>query len=59
MMAQYLQRERARGTKRVILTCLSHRVGMYRAFGFREIGASDSTWGNEAWIEMDVRLNDK
>ena len=59
MMVQYLQREQARGTKRVILTCLSHRVGMYRAFGFHEIGASDSTWGNEAWIEMDVRLNDK
>ena len=59
MMAQYLQREQARGTKRVVLTCLAHRVEMYRSFGFNEIGASDSTWGNEAWIEMDVRLNDK
>ena len=59
MMAQYLQREQARGTKRVVLTCLAHRVEMYRSFGFNEIGASDSIWGNEAWIEMDVRLNDK
>lgn len=59
MMEQYLQREQARGTKRVVLTCLAHRVEMYRSFGFNEIGASDSTWGNEAWIEMDVRLNDK
>lgn len=59
MMAQYLQREQARGTRRVVLTCLAHRVEMYRSFGFNEIGASDSTWGNEAWIEMDVRLNDK
>lgn len=57
MVMQFLRREEARGTKRVILTCLEQRVGMYEHFGFRTIGASDSTWGDEAWIEMDVVLN--
>lgn len=57
MVAQFLCREQSRGTERVILTCLAHRVAMYEGFGFRTIGDSDSTWGDEQWIEMDVRLN--
>lgn len=57
MVAQFLRREQSRGTERVILTCLAHRVAMYEGFGFRTIGDSDSTWGDEQWIEMDVRLN--
>lgn len=57
MVAQFLRREQERGTERVILTCLAHRVEMYEGFGFRTIGDSDSTWGDEQWIEMDVRLN--
>ena len=59
MMRQYLRREQARGTERVILTCLAERVGMYEKFGFTSLGDSDSNWGDEAWIEMDVVLNGK
>ncbi len=58
MMRQYLDREQKRGSKRVILTCLVHRVGMYEGFGFRALGLSDSTWGDEEWVEMDVCLNE-
>lgn len=57
MVAQFLCREQSRGTERVILTCLAHRVAMYEGFGFRTVGDSDSTWGDEQWIEMDVWLN--
>ncbi|MEE0434645.1 MAG: GNAT family N-acetyltransferase [Peptococcaceae bacterium] len=57
MVAQFLQREKVRGTRRVILTCLEHRVAMYEGFGFHVVGHSDSTWGDEEWIEMDARLN--
>ena len=58
MVARYLARESVRGTERVILTCLAHRVPMYESFGFQALGASDSTWGDEDWIEMDVCLQD-
>lgn len=44
LVAQFLRREQSRGTARVILTCLAHRVEMYEGFGFRTIGDSDSTW---------------
>ncbi|MBR6029122.1 MAG: GNAT family N-acetyltransferase [Clostridia bacterium] len=50
------RRERARGRKRLVLTCLEDKVAMYRKFGFADLGLSASVWGGESWHEMDLML---
>ena len=57
LMEQYKERERARGRKKLILTCLPDKVEMYKKFGFKDHGIGDSVWGGEAWHEMDSILN--
>ena len=57
MMSVYMQRERNRGRRRLILTCLEEKVGMYQKWGYRDLGLSASAWGNEEWHEMDIELN--
>ena len=57
LMDQYKERERARGRKKLILTCLPDKVEMYKKFGFKDHGIGDSVWGGEAWHEMDSILN--
>ncbi len=57
MMSVYCRRESERGRRRLILTCLEDKVGMYRKWGYRDLGLSASTWGNEEWHEMDIVLN--
>lgn len=52
LVQQYLNRERANGRKRLVLTCLEAKVEMYRKMGFADHGLADSTWGGEAWHEM-------
>ena len=54
---EYLRRERARGRKKVTLTCLDSKVGMYTKMGFVDKGISGSVWGGEQWHEMDCMLN--
>lgn len=49
---QYIARQRERGGKRLILTCLDEKVEMYKKMGFTDLGIADSTWGNEEWHEM-------
>ena len=49
---QYIAKQRERGGKRLILTCLDEKVGMYKKMGFTDLGIADSTWGNEEWHEM-------
>ncbi len=53
----YCRREQERGRKRLILTCHSRLVKMYRKFGFRDLGESASEWGGEKWHEMDIVTN--
>ena len=53
----YCQRERARGRKRLVLTCHEYLVEMYNKFGFKDLGESVSEWGGEEWHEMDIMLN--
>ena len=47
MMYRYLNREREKGRKRVILTCLDEKVKMYEKMGFHNNGISGSVWGKE------------
>lgn len=56
IVRQYADRERKKGRKRLVLTCLDNKVAMYRKFGFRDLGMANSTWGGEAWHEMDIQL---
>ena len=50
------QREKKKGRRRLVLTCLESKVEMYQKFGFRDLGMANSTWGGEAWHEMDYQL---
>lgn len=57
LMFSFARRERERDRKRLVLTCHSRLVKMYRKFGFRDLGESASEWGGEKWHEMDMILN--
>lgn len=56
IVSQYLQREREKGRKMVILTCLDSKVSMYEKMGFKNRGLADSSWGGEQWFEMSCEL---
>lgn len=56
LMRTYARRERARGRKALILTCLEDRVDMYIRMGFEDAGPSLSSWGGGAYREMTLRL---
>ena len=58
LMRQYLEREKQKGRKRVVLTCLPDKIRMYEKFGFEDHGIGESVWGGEAWYEMSSILND-
>lgn len=57
IMFQYLRRERERGGKAAILTCLDSKVKMYEKMGFEDRGIAQSSWGGEQWHEMICKLN--
>lgn len=52
----YSRRERAKGRKRLVLTCLPRLVAMYQKMGFEDHGISTSAWGGETWHEMEKPL---
>ena len=52
IMNRYAKREKEKGRKALILTCLESKVGMYQKMGYVDLGISVSTWGNEEWHEM-------
>lgn len=52
IMSQYCDRERKKGRKRLILTCLKEKVEMYEKMGYRSNGIANSSWGDEQWYEM-------
>lgn len=56
MMEQYKEREKIKGRKKLILTCLPDKVMMYEKFGFKDHGVGDSVWGGEAWHEMSLKM---
>lgn len=57
LVFQYLRREKERGRKQLVLTCLDAKVEMYKKMGFEDKGMADSTWGGEAWHEMTYRIS--
>lgn len=52
IVSEYIRREREKGRKFLLLTCLDEKVKMYEKFGFIDNGIADSTWGGEVWHEM-------
>ena len=56
IMRHYCQREKAKGRKRIVLTCLPGLVEMYKKMGFTDLGMSRSMWGGESWHEMEILL---
>ena len=56
LVYRYAEAERARGRRRLILTCLENKVAMYRRMGFEDLGLSASVWGGEAWHEMRLAI---
>ena len=58
IMKQYLEKEKRKGRKRVVLTCLPDKIKMYEKFGFENYGIGESVWGGEVWYEMGIMLNE-
>lgn len=58
IMRNYLEREKKKGRKKAILTCLDSKVEMYLKMGFQDCGISKSTWGGEQWHEMCFIINE-
>ena len=56
LVNQYCAREKARGRKALILTCLEEKVEMYKKFQFEDDGMANSTWGGESWHQMTRKL---
>lgn len=56
MMECYKNRERQKGRKKLILTCLAEKVSMYQKMGYQDHGISVSSWGGEQWHEMSCEL---
>lgn len=57
IVCRYADRERERGRRFLILTCLESRVGMYEKMGFHNRGIAASSWGGEQWYEMSCELD--
>lgn len=54
LMYQYLRREREKGRRMLILTCVNAKVKMYQKFGFCDHGLGESNWGGGKWHEMSI-----
>jgi len=52
LMMRGLAKAKEEGKEKVYLTCADDKLGMYERMGYRRIGLSDSTWGNQSWHEM-------
>ncbi|MCD8322791.1 MAG: GNAT family N-acetyltransferase [Oscillospiraceae bacterium] len=52
LVKEYRRREREKGRKALLLTCLDAKVEMYKKLGFTDNGLANSTWGGEQWHEM-------
>ena len=56
MMDFYCRREKERGRKRLLLTCVKEKIPMYEGFGFRLLGISASVYGGTVWYDMEREL---
>lgn len=57
LVETYARREREKGRKRLVLTCLPEKVKMYEKLGFVDLGIANSDWGGEVWHEMAYALD--
>lgn len=57
LVEEYLEKERKKNRKKIILTCVEEKVKMYEKFGFQDLGIGVSNWGGEQWHEMCVSVN--
>lgn len=57
LVYHYCRIQQARGTLRMVLTCVDEKVKMYEKFGFYDLGESLSNWGGQKWHEMRLDLN--
>ena len=58
LMKEYTAMQKRAGRQRLVLTCLADKIPMYAHMGFRNLGVSDSLWGNEQWYEMDMDIKE-
>lgn len=56
IMFTYMERERKKGRKVLVLTCLDDKIEMYKRMGYEYLGISDSVWGGEQWNDMEYTL---
>jgi hypothetical protein len=56
IVARYVRREKEKGRRKLILTCLNMKVEMYRKMGFADLGIANSSWGGEEWHEMTYEI---
>lgn len=56
IMKTYVEAERKKGRKKLILTCLESKVKMYEKMGYEDLGTADSSWGGEEWHEMCLKF---
>ena len=56
LMGTYLDRARAAGKRRVVLTCKDRLIHYYEKFGFRSCGVSQSVHGGAVWYDMERTL---
>lgn len=56
IVSAYCKREKEKGRKMLVLTCLEEKVPMYLKFGFADQGIANSSWGGEEWHEMTIIL---
>lgn len=57
LVATCARREKEKGRKRMILTCVEDKIEMYKKFGFEYMGVSESVYGGTVWYDMDIVLN--
>ena len=56
LMYTYMRREKEKGRKRLLLTCVKEKVPMYEKMGYTYNGDSGSVWGGTKWYDMDCVL---
>ncbi len=56
MMKELARREKKKGRREILLTCLPEKLTFYEEMGFENRGISSSSWGGEVWYEMTMDL---
>lgn len=56
LMTEFIELTRKRGKKGLTLTCKEHMVDFYSAFGYKNLGVSNSQHGGASWYDMILNL---